>query len=68
MKFPMAHYGTTARILGREYLKERMYISLLKSIAKEMGGKIPNEYRGIIMEHARAVVNEQISQGELGEL
>ena len=52
MKFRHSFYGTEARILGMMHRRNRIYLSILKKIAKDMGGCVPDQYRELVMQHA----------------
>lgn len=52
MKFRPLFYGGEARVLGMMYRRNAIYFSILKRIAKDMGGHVPNQYRGLVIQHA----------------
>lgn len=52
MKFRPSFYGAEARVLGMLHRRNRLYISILKRIAKDMGGHVPKRFRTLVMQHA----------------
>jgi len=60
MRFSSSFYGTEARILGMMYRRNIIYLSILKTIAKDMGGQVPEEYRELIMQHARDAADTMV--------
>ena len=65
LKFKQSFYGTEARILGMMYQRNRIYLSILKSIAKGMGGHVSDEYRELIMQHASDAADTIIKDEEV---
>ena len=53
MRFRLAFYGIEARILGMMHRRNIIYLSILKEIARGMGGRVPDDYRGLVMLHAK---------------
>jgi hypothetical protein len=52
MRFRPSFYGAEARILGMMHRRNRLYFSILKRIAKDMGGRVPDRFRALVMQHA----------------
>ncbi len=52
MKYRLLFYGTETRILGMMHRRNRIYISILKKIAKGMGGHVPSKYRTLSIQQA----------------
>ena len=52
MRFRESFYGTEARVLGMMHRRNRIYFSILKRIAKGMGGRVPERFREIVMQNA----------------
>jgi hypothetical protein len=53
MRHRSSFYGIEARVLGMLYRRNVIYLSTLKGMAKAMGGKVPKDYRDMVMQHAR---------------
>ena len=52
MRFKPSFYGAEARILGMMHRRNRIFFSILKKIARDMGGRVPTEYRALVIQHA----------------
>jgi len=52
VRFPSSFYGAEARVLGMLYQRNIQYLAILKQIARKMGGRVPKEYRALVMQHA----------------
>ena len=60
MRFRLSFYGIEARILGMMHRRNIIYLSILKEIAKGMGGRVPDDYRGLVMLHAKDAADSVI--------
>lgn len=60
MKFRLAFYGIEARILGMMHRRNTIYLSILKEIARGMGGRVPDDYRELVILHAKDAADSVI--------
>lgn len=61
MRFAISFYGVEARVLGMMHRRNRIYISVLKDIAKKMGGRVPTKYRALVKQHASDAADTAIT-------
>lgn len=60
MRFNLSFYGAEARILGMMHRRNIIYLSILKLIAKEMGGRVPDRFRDMVIRHAAEAADTAI--------